>query len=128
MVQEIPYKNAHITTVNIAVLPSLSNTTSPSSSPNYSESSAHPPSESSTLCPLSSSMKNIYRMLQKTTISLTSHCIFADLNIKTMQQEVIEFSPFIGRTFILKPVSVWLCFPRQRKQSLQNKGLVLWTA
>ena len=32
--------------------------------------------------------------------SLTSHCIFADLNVKTTQQEVIEFSPFIERKFV----------------------------
>ena len=60
------YKNVHISTVNTAVLPSLSDTISLSSSPIYSESSAHPSSQSSTLCLLSSSMKSLYPMLQKT--------------------------------------------------------------
>ena len=37
---------------------------------------------------------------------------------------MIEFSPFIEREFILKPVSVWLCFPRQQKQNSRNEGLI----
>ena len=44
----------------------------------------------------------------ETNISLTSHHIFAYLNIKTTQKEVMEFCPFIGWKFVLKPVSVWL--------------------
>ena len=63
--QEKPNKNAHILKVNIAVLPSLSDTISLSSSPVYWESSTHPSSESSSLCSLSKSMKSIYPMLQK---------------------------------------------------------------
>ena len=39
---------------------------------------------------------------------MTEHHIFADLNISTMQEEVIEFLPFIVRNFVLKPVIV--CF------------------
>ena len=106
------------------MLPSLSDTIKLSSSPVYSESNTHPSSESTTLCSLSLFMKGIYPKLPKTNISLTSHHIFADLNVKTTQQEEIEFSPVIGRNFVLKPVSVWLCFPIQRKQSPWNKGLV----
>ena len=49
-------------------------------------------------------------MLHKTNISFPSHCIFADLIVKITQQEVIKFSPFIGRKFILKPVSVCLLY------------------
>ena len=113
--QEKPNKNAQILTVNFAVLPSLSDTISLSSSPLYSESGSHPLSKPSTLCSLSSSMKSRYPMLKKTRISLISHRIFTDLNIKTMQWEMIELFPFIGRMFVLKLVSVWLCFPRQQK-------------
>ena len=58
------------------MLPSLFDTTSLSSSSIYSESSTHPSSESSALCSLSSSMKSLYPMLQKTNISLTGHGIF----------------------------------------------------
>ena len=60
-------------------------------------------------------------MLQKTTISLTSHHIFADLNVKTTQQQVKEFSPCNGRQFVLKPVSVWLYLPRQQQLSSQTE-------
>ena len=56
--KEKPGTNTHVSTVNTAVLPSLSDTISLSSSPLYSESNTHPSSESSTLCPLSSSMKS----------------------------------------------------------------------
>ena len=84
MEQEKPDKNAHILTVNIALLPSLSDTTS-LPSPIYSESSTLPLSKSSTLCSLSLSMKCIYPVLQKTNISLTSLCLFADLKVKTTQ-------------------------------------------
>ena len=63
--QEKPDKNAHISTVKTAQLPSLSDTMSLSSSLVYSESSTHPPSESSTLCSLSSSTKRISPLLQK---------------------------------------------------------------
>ena len=59
-----PNKNAHILTVNIAVSPSA---------------------QSSTLFPLSSSMKSLYPMLQKSNTPLTSHRIFANLNVKTTQ-------------------------------------------
>ena len=83
--QEKPDKNAHILIVNTAVLPALSDTISLYSSPVYSESSTYPFSKSSTLCLLSSSMKSLYPMLQKTNISLTSHHTFANLNINTMQ-------------------------------------------
>ena len=69
--QEKPNKNARISTVNIAVLSSLSDTISLFSSPIYAESSTHPSSESSTLCSLSSSMKSLCPTLQKTNISLT---------------------------------------------------------
>ena len=94
-------KNADISTVNTAVLPSLSDTISLSCSTVYSESSSHPSSESSTSCSLSTAMKSrfIYPLLQK-----ISRCIFTDMNIKTKQQEVIKLSPFIGRMLVLKPV------------------------
>ena len=49
--QETRDKNADILTVNIAVLPSLSNTTPLSSSPIYSESSTHPSSKSINFMP-----------------------------------------------------------------------------
>ena len=129
MGQEKNNQYAHISTVNIAVLPSLSDTVPLFFSPVYSESSTHPSSESTTLCsPSSIKSIYIYPMLQNTNTSLTSHCIFANSNTKTMQQEVIEFSPFIGRKFLLKPVSVWLCFPRQRQWSSQNEALILRAA
>ena len=80
--QEKPDNNAHISTVNIAVLPSLSDAISLSSSPVYSESNIHPSSESTTLDLRSSSIKSIYPVLQKTNIALTSHFIFADLNVR----------------------------------------------
>ena len=83
MGQENPTKNAHISTVNIAVLPSLSDTVPLSFFPVYSESSTQPLSESSVLCLLPSSMKSIYPVLQKTNISSISNLIFADLNVKT---------------------------------------------
>ena len=51
----------------------------------------------------------------ETDISLTDRHIFANLNIKTTQQDVMEFSPFIGRKFVLKPISVWLCFSKTTK-------------
>ena len=86
----------------------------------FSESSTHSLSESSTLCSLSSSTKSLYPVLQKTNISVTSHRIFADLNVNTTQWEVIDFSPFIRRKFVLKPVSVWLCFSRQQKESTER--------
>ena len=83
MEQEKSDKNALISTVIIAVLPSLSDTISLSSTPVYSESNTPPSSESATLCSLSSSMKSIYPMLQATNISMTSHRIVADVNVKT---------------------------------------------
>ena len=82
--QEKPDKNAHISIANIAASPSVSDTTSLFSSPIYSGSSIHLSSESSTLCSLSSCMKVVYSMLQKTNISLTSHHIFSILNVKLM--------------------------------------------
>ena len=84
MVQEKSYKNAYILTVNITVLPSLSDTVSLSSSPLYSQSNTQPLSKSTTLSLQSSSMKSLHPMLRKTNISLTSHCIFANLNVETM--------------------------------------------
>ena len=64
-------------------------TISLSSSQIYSESCTYPSSKSLTLCSMSSSMKRLYQMLQKSNmknhISLTSHHIFADLNVNTMQ-------------------------------------------
>ena len=83
--QEKPNKYAHISTVNSAVLPSLSDAMSLSSFPIYLESSTHPSSELSTACLLTSSMKSMYPLLKKTNIVLTSRRIFADLNVKTMQ-------------------------------------------
>ena len=79
------HTNAHISTVNIAALSLLSDTTSLSSSSVYSASSIHPSSESLVLSLQSSSRKSIYPMLQETKISLTSHRIFADLNVETTQ-------------------------------------------
>ena len=35
---------------------------------------------------------------------------------------MIEISPFIGRKFVLKPVSVWLCFPHRRKHNREERG------
>ena len=122
MGQEKNDKNAHISTVNFAVLPSLSDTASLSSSPIYSGSSTHPSSESSTLCSLSSSMKSMYLMLQKTNTALTGHHIFADLMPKQTQQELTEFSPFIRRKFVLKPVSVWLWFSKTTKVEFVDRG------
>ena len=52
-------------TVNIAVLPSLPDTTSLCTSPIYSESSTHPSSESSPICSLSKSIESTYPMLYK---------------------------------------------------------------
>ena len=123
MGQEKPDKNAYNSTINIAVLPSLSETISLS----YSESSTHPLSESSTSRSLSSSMKSLYPILHSTNISLNNHCIFTNLNVKTTQQKVIEFPPSIGRKFVFKPVSVWLCFQRpsfrrRRKHNSQEQG------
>ena len=58
----------------------------------------------------------VYIQCFRKLISLTSHCIFADLIASRMQEEVIEFFfSFTGRKFVLEPVSVWLCFPRQQK-------------
>ena len=79
------HTNAHISTVNIAALSLLSDTTSLSSSSVYSASSIHPSSESLALSLQSSSRKSIYSMLQETKISLTSHRMFADLNVETTQ-------------------------------------------
>ena len=113
---------SHISTVNTAVLPSLSDTVH-SPLPQFIQNQApiHHPNHLLYAC-CHHQWKD-YPMLHK-NISLFSHCIFADLNAKTTQQEVTESSPFIGRKFIFKPVSVWLCFPRQQKQSLQNEGLI----
>ena len=63
--QEKPDKNADVSTVNAAMLPSLSDTISLHSFPIYSKWSIHPSSKSSTLCSLLSSMKSMYPMLQK---------------------------------------------------------------
>ena len=60
---EKPNKNGHISTVNTAVLPSLSDTTSLSRTPVYPQSSTHPSSKSSSLCLLSKSIENIYPLL-----------------------------------------------------------------
>ena len=82
MGQDQPDKNAQIAIVDIAMLPSLSNTMSLSSSPIYSGSSTHPSSKSATFCSLSSATKSLHPMLQNANISLTSLRIFANLNIK----------------------------------------------
>ena len=103
------------------MLPLLSDIISLSSSPMYSQSSPHPSSKSSTLCSLSLSMKCLYPTYRKTNFSSTSHRILADLNVKTTQKEVTEFFPFIGRKFVLKPVSVWQCFPRQQTVELTEQ-------
>ena len=52
----------------------------------------------------------------ETKLFLTSHHIFADLNVKIIQYEVIEFSPFIGRQFVFKPVSVWCVFQHNKSK------------
>ena len=113
--QEKPNKNAHISTVNTAVLPSVSRARFHSPPPPFiqNQTPIHHPSTSGLL---SSSMKRLYPILNKTSISLTSHRIFANLNINITQQEVTEFSPFIGKQFILKLVSVCLCFSRQQSR------------
>ena len=120
--QEKQDKNAHISTVNTAVLPSLSDTLSLSPSPIYSESSTHLSSESSTSYLLSSSIKSIFPMLQKINISLTSHHIFTDLNIKAMQQEVIEFFPFVGRKFGFKSSFSLAAFSKTTKVEFEEQG------
>ena len=68
--------------------------------------------------------KSLSPMLQRINMSLNSHHISTDLNVKTMQKEVIEFSPYIRRKLVLKLVSVWLCFPRQRQKSSWNEAPV----
>ena len=111
---EKPDKNPHISTVNTAVLPSLSDPTSLSRTPVYFR--IKQPSIIRVIIfmlPIKIHRKYKQSALE-TNIFLMSHHIFADLNVKT-QQEVIEFFPFIARKFILKPVSVWLCSPRQQK-------------
>ena len=35
---------------------------------------------------------------------------------------MIGFSPFIGRKFVLKPVSVWLCFSETTKVEFADRG------
>ena len=37
-------------------------------------------------------------------------------NAQSNTQEMIECSPFMGKQFVLKPVSVWTCFPRPKKK------------
>ena len=50
-------------------------------------------------------------------ICLTSSCIFTSLNISTIQQEVTyRLFSFVGRKFVSKPVSVWLCFQKTTKK------------
>ena len=56
--------------------------------------------------------KYIYPMLQKTNISLT---------VQTTQSEVIEFSPFIRRQFILELVWNWL-FSKTTKVVFLERG------
>ena len=34
----------------------------------------------------------------------------------------MEFSPFIGKQFILKPVSLWLCFSKTTKVEFVERG------
>ena len=81
---EEPDKNAHISTVNTAVLPSLSDTISPFRIPVYSDQAPiHHPSHH-----LYAGYQNHRKYIPsalETNISLTSHRIFANLNIKTMQ-------------------------------------------
>ena len=64
--QEKNDQNAHRSTVNIAVLPSLTDIVSLSSSPVYSA-STRPSSESSSLCSLSKSIESVYPVLKKLT-------------------------------------------------------------
>ena len=97
-------------------------TVSISCSSAYSKSSAHPLSESSTLCSLSSSMKSVYPMLQKTNSSLTSHHIFTNLNVKTAQKDVIEFSSFIGRKLRFETGFSLAVFSKTTKVEFVERG------
>ena len=109
MGQEKPDKIAHILTVNNAVLSSLSDTDSLPSSPVYSESSTRLSSESSTLCSLSSSMKSIYPLLQKTNIYLTNRSIFAPILMQKQRNRKRQSSlPLSDQSFFLKLAEVWL--------------------
>ena len=87
----------------------------------YSESSTHPSPKAPTLCSQSSSIKSLQPVLQKTNISLTNHRIFGWLEHQHNAQAVIRVL-FIRRKFIFKPISVWLCSPRQQRQSFWNQG------
>ena len=88
-------------------------------------------------------MKSIYPVLLKTNTSLTSHrviiiiifilfsCLFiyvylfADLNVKTTQKDVIELYPFIRRKFVLKPVST-VVFQDNRGQVRGTRPSFRW--
>ena len=117
-------KNAHILTVNTAVLPSLSDTISLSSAPIYSESSIHP----------SSGVINFMLPViihEKSKSNASENLSFFDypsyLHQFQHQHNAIPFIgrkcqfqhhhnaiPFIGRKCILKLVSVCLCFQRSK--------------
>ena len=101
MGQEDPDKNDHISKANIAVLPSLCDTTLLSSFPSLLR-IKHPSFVHIINFMLAFIIHEKYPVLQKSNISFTSNCIFADLNVKTTQEEVIEFFPFMGRKSILK--------------------------
>ena len=58
----------------------------------------------------------------ETKLVMTSHHIFADLNVITMQCEVIELSPFNGRQFVFKPVSVCCVFPDNKSKVHRTKA------
>ena len=45
------------------------------------------------------------------------------MNVRTTQKEVIKLSLFIVRKFVLKPVSVWLCFQDNRNRVLGTRAL-----
>ena len=64
-----------------------------------------------------------YPMFQK-TISLPSHCIFADLNINTKGSDRVLS---LHEIEVLKPVSVWFGFVK-KKRRWWKEGLILWPA
>ena len=77
--QDKPDRNAHISTVNIAVLPSLADTVSLPSLPVYSELNTHLSLESTTLSLQSSAMKSIYIQCFRKLIFLWLAIIFSQI-------------------------------------------------